>query len=429
MKFFEASNLHSLNKSTYVNLRWIAYIGQLVAILFVQFFLDFNFNYLTCLGIVLFSILTNLYLQFKIRENQINNSISTTYLSFDIIQLGLLFFFTGGITNPFIFLIIVPAVFSSQYLNITSNIIQVIFIILTLIILCFFYYDLPHPGELHFHAPDYYLYGITISIIIGLFFLVYFGVKFGQESRIRKKAYDKIQELMAKENELLSLGGQAAAAAHSLGTPLSTILLTAKELQKEFGNNNKIQKDLDLMVSQSNRCSEILKSLSLSPNIDDGFIDFDYTINDYINEIVRSFQEISKKIFIVNSEKNLNSINIKKSSEIIYGFRNFIGNANKFSKKKVEIFLNSNKDITEVTIKDDGPGFPKDLIDKQKLGEPYIRSANEMYISKHGLGLGTFIGKTLLEKNFASINFKNSTLDSGAEVNIKWKNQDLKKKI
>ena len=429
MKFFEASNLYSLNKSTYVNLRWIAYIGQLVAILFVQFFLDFKFNYLICLGIVLISILTNLYLQFKIRENQINNSISTTYLSFDIIQLGLLFFFTGGITNPFIFLIIVPAVFSSQYLNITSNIIQVIFIILTLIILSFFYYHLPHPGELHFHAPNYYLYAIPISIIIGLVFLVYFGVQFGQESRIRKKAYDKIQELMAKENELLSLGGQAAAAAHSLGTPLSTILLTAKELQKEFGNNNKIQKDLDLMVSQSNRCSEILKSLSLSPNIDDGFIDFDYTINDYINEIVRSFQEISKKIFIVNSEKNLNSINIKKSSEIIYGLRNFIGNANKFSKKKVEIFLNSNKDITEVTIKDDGPGFPKDLIDKQKLGEPYIRSANEMYISKHGLGLGTFIGKTLLEKNFASINFKNSTLDGGAEVNIKWNNQDLKKKI
>jgi len=429
MKFFEASNLYSLNKSTYVNLRWIAYIGQLVAILFVQFFLDFKFNYLICLGIVLISILTNLYLQFKIRENQINNSISTTYLSFDIIQLGLLFFFTGGITNPFIFLIIVPAVFSSQYLNITSNIIQVIFIILTLIILSFFYYHLPHPGELHFHAPNYYLYAIPISIIIGLVFLVYFGVQFGQESRIRKKAYDKIQELMAKENELLSLGGQAAAAAHSLGTPLSTILLTAKELQKEFGNNNKIQKDLDLMVSQSNRCSEILKSLSLSPNIDDGFIDFDYTINDYINEIVRSFQEISKKIFIVNSEKNLNSINIKKSSEIIYGLRNFIGNANKFSKKKVEIFLNSNKDMTEVIIKDDGPGFPKDLIDKQKLGEPYIRSANEMYISKHGLGLGTFIGKTLLEKNFASINFKNSTSDGGAEVNIKWKNQDLKKKI
>ncbi len=367
-------------------------------------------------------------MQFRIRGNQISNLISTIYLIFDILQLGLLFFFTGGITNPFIFLIIVPVVFSSQYLNIKSNIIQVIVVILTLTILTFWYYDLPHPGELHFHAPSYYLHAIPISLSIGLFFLVYFGVKFGQESRIRNKAYDKIQELMAKENELISLGGQAAAAAHSLGTPLSTILLTAKELKKEFGNNNKINSDLDLLVSQSNRCSEILKSLSLSPNIDDEFINFDYSINDYVNEIVRSFKEISKKNFIVNCEKNLNSINIKKSSEIIYGLRNFIGNANKFSKQKVEIFLNSNKYITELIIIDDGPGFPRDLIDKQKLGEPYIRSANEIYVSKHGLGLGTFIGKTLLEKNFATIDFKNS-LNGGAEVNIKWENKDLKKKL
>ena len=427
MKFFKASNLYSLNKSTYVNLRWIAYLGQFISVLFVQFILEFQFNYLSCILVIFISIFTNLFLQFKIKENQINNTISTIYLSFDIIQLGLLFFFTGGITNPFIFLIIVPAVFSSQYLNIISNIIQVIFVICVLCFLSFFYYELPHPGELHFHAPNYYLYAIPLSIVIGLVFLVYFGIKFGQESRIRKKAYEKIQELMAKENELLSLGGQAAAAAHSLGTPLSTILLTAKELKKEFKSDHKIRKDLDLMISQSNRCSEILKGLTLSPNIDDGFIDFDYTINDYVNEIVRSFEEISKKIFIIHSEKNLNLIRIKKSSEIIYGLRNFIGNANKFSKKKVEIFINSNNDITEVNIKDDGPGFPKDLIDRQKLGEPYIRSANEKYISKHGLGLGTFIGKTLLEKNFANISFKNSSLNGGAEVNIKWKNNDLKK--
>ena len=170
--------------------------------------------------------------------------------------------------------------------------------------------------------------------MIGLIFLVYFGVKFGEESRIRKKAYDKIQELMAKENELLSLGGQAAAAAHSLGTPLSTILLTVKELQKEFGNNHKIRKDLDLLVSQSNRCREILKKLSLNPNIEDGFIDSNLSLNDYVNEIVRSYQEISNKEFVINLEHYKNPINTHKSIEIVYGLRNFIGNANKFSKKK-----------------------------------------------------------------------------------------------
>ena len=427
MKFFQTSSLYSLNKSTYVNLRWIAYIGQLSAILIVEFFLKFKFNYFTCISIIFFSVLTNLYLQFKIKENQLNNFTSTIYLSYDILQLGLLLFITGGITNPFVFLIIIPAVFSSQYLNIWSSVILVLFITIVLVILTFFHYDLPHPTVASFHAPDYYLYGIPLSIVIGLIFLVYFGVKFGSESRIRRKAYDKIHELMAKENELLSLGGQAAAAAHSLGTPLSTILLTVKEIQKEFGNEHKIKKDLDLLVSQSNRCSEILKKLSLNPNIEDGFIDSNLSFYDYVNEIVRSYKEISSKAFIINSEKYENPINTHKSIEIIYGLRNFIGNANKFSKKKIEIFLSSNKKITEITIRDDGPGFPKDLIDKHRLGEPYIRTVDQANISKYGLGLGTFIGKTLLEKNFANINFKNSKVTGGAEVIIKWKNNDLKK--
>ena len=425
MKFFQTSNLYSLNKSTYVNLRWIAYIGQISAILIVQFLLEYKFNYVVCISIIFFSVLTNLYLQFKIKNNQINNFTSTIYLSYDILQLGILLFFTGGVTNPFVFLIIVPAVFSSQYLHFLSSVILVAFITIILIVLTFFYYDLPHPGELHFHAPDYYLYAIPISVIIGLIFLVYFGVKFGMESRIRKKAYDKIQELMAKENELLSLGGQAAAAAHSLGTPLSTILLTAKELQKEFGNNYKIKKDLDLLVSQSNRCREILKKLSLNPNIEDSFIDSNLSLNDYVNEIVRSYQEISNKKFIINLEHYKNPINTYKSIEIIYGLRNFIGNANKFSKEKIEIFLRSNQKDTQITIRDDGPGFPKDLIDKHRLGEPYIRTADQANISKYGLGLGTFIGKTLLEKNFANINFSNSIETGGAEVIIKWKNNDL----
>ena len=132
MKFFQTSSFYSLNKSTYVNLRWIAYIGQLSTILIVEFFLKFKFNYFTCISIILFSVLTNLYLQFKIKENQLNNFASTIYLSYDILQLGLLLFITGGITNPFVFLIIIPAVFSSQYLNIWSSIILVLFITIVL---------------------------------------------------------------------------------------------------------------------------------------------------------------------------------------------------------------------------------------------------------------------------------------------------------
>ena len=230
---------------------------------------------------------------------------------------------------------------------------------------------------------------------------------------------------MAKENELLSLGGQAAAAAHSLGTPLSTILLTSKELQKEFGNNKKISKDLDLLVSQSIRCNDILKRLSLNPTIEDGFIDSNLSLNEYIQEIVRTFKEISKKEFIINSTKFKKRLNIRKSAEIVYGLRNFIGNANKFSNKKIEIYLKSDEQHTQIIIRDDGPGFPKDLIDKHILGEPYIRTADNAHTSKYGLGLGTFIGKTLLEKNFATIDFSNSNVTGGAEVVIRWKNKNF----
>jgi len=350
--------------------------------------------------------------------------VSTLYLSFDILQLGLLFYLTGGITNPFIFLIIIPAVFSSQYLNIYSSVTLVSLIVLILNILTFSYIDLPHPGEISFYVPDYYLYAIPTSIIIGLLFLVYFGVKFGEENRIRQKAHEKLQELMAKENELISLGGQAAAAAHSLGTPLSTILLTSKELQKELGEN-KFKKDLDLLVSQSNRCREILKKLSINPKIDDDFLNSNLNLQDYLKEIIRSYEEISNKNFILDVDNYKHPIKTSKSVEIIYGLRNFIGNANKYSNNKIEIFLSSNKKNTEVIIKDDGPGFPKDLIERDKLGEPYIRTTNQENISKYGLGLGTFIGKTLLEKNYANIVFKNSKESGGAEVRIKWENKNF----
>ena len=427
MKLIKASNLYSLNKSTYVNLRWIAYFGQFLTILFVQFILEFNFNYLFCILILIISAILNLHLQFKIKDGQLNNKVSTKYLIYDILQLAILLYLTGGITNPFIFLIIVPAVLCSQYLHFKSSIILVIIIIITLFILTFFYESLPNPGKLHFHAPDYYLYSIPLSIIIGLFFLVYFSFKFGEESRIRKKAYDKIQEIMAKENELLSLGGQAAAAAHSLGTPLSTILLTAQELKKDFSDKDKIQKDLNLLVSQSIRCRDILQKLSLNPNIEDEFIESNISLKDYIIEIIRSYEEISNKKFRTNFEDYKNSIKIQKSSEIIYGLRNFLGNANKFSKKEIYIHLSSNKETTKLNIIDDGPGFPKDLVDKHKLGEPYIRTSNLENISKYGLGLGTFIGKTLLERNYAIVEFKNIKNKGGAKVTIQWKNKDLKK--
>ena len=228
---------------------------------------------------------------------------------------------------------------------------------------------------------------------------------------------------MAKEHELLSLGGQAAAAAHSLGTPLSTIKIITQDLVKQFRGNKDIEKDIELLSSQVERCNKILKSLTLNPVEEDDFIDKDLTMKNYLSEIITSFKDISKKNFIFNSDQNSNMKKITKSIEIVHGLRNFIGNANKFSREKVYINLKSDSEITEVVIEDDGSGYSRDVL--SKIGEPYLRSSNPQEKSKTGLGLGLFIGKILLEKNFASVECRNSKTRSGAEVIIRWKNKDL----
>jgi two-component system sensor histidine kinase RegB len=229
--------------------------------------------------------------------------------------------------------------------------------------------------------------------------------------------------MIAQEHELLSLGGQAAAAAHSFGTPLSTIKIISQDLLEQLRDNDILKKDVELLVSQVNRCNDILKKLTLNPIVEDEFIDNNITIKEYINEIVKSFEQISNKKFILDYEKDSKYISFIKSIEIVYGLRNFIGNANKFAKEKIYITVKNDQNIINVVIEDDGTGFSREVLNK--IGEPFIKSHKKEDKSKSGLGLGIFIGKTLLEKNQAKIIFKNSNIHGGGEVNIYWKNKDL----
>ncbi len=426
MQLLKSSKDFQLNKTTLVNLRLITHLGQLLAIVIVKFYFNFEFSqYLNCLIIVGIGICTNIFLHFQTKDNQLDNLQSTIYLAYDIIQLGVLLYLTGGVTNPFIIIIIVPSVFSSKYLNLRTSIFLASLTLFILLIISFYYLELPHPEERYFHVPGYYFFSIPLAVSICLIFLVYFGIKFGNEYRIRKEALDNIQIEMAKEHELVSLGGQAAAAAHSLGTPLSTISLIAKELKEELGKNSKYSNDINLLVSQSNRSNEILKSLTLNPHIKDEFLKNELSLNDYLSAIILSYEEISEKKFILINKDDNFSIKFSRSLEINYGLRNFIGNANKFANYSIEITIKSDEKFSEILIQDDGPGFPEDIIDK--LGEPYIRTSSNKDESKTGLGLGTFIGKTLLEKNNAKVEFNNVKKNKGALVKIVWLNENLKK--
>ena len=407
----------NLDKNTLTILRYIAIFGQFIAINIVFFYLELQFPLKESYIIILIGLTTNLFLQFRVKVNQLKDSYASLFLLYDLFQLSSLLYLTGGILNPFSILLIIPTIVSSTFLSMGTTIILGVITSFLLFILSFVYLPLPGLEKNIFEVPNFYKQGILTAILIGLVFLSYFGIRFAGETKKRSEALRKLQEVISKEYELESLGGQAAAAAHSLGTPLATISVVAKELKKEIGDDKEISKDIDLLISQTKRCSEILKQISKKQIKEDIFLN-SIKFEDLLEEIISSFKETSSKDINLIVENDNNKIAIQRTPEIIYGLRNFIGNAVKFSKSRVNINLRSDQEIIEIQINDDGPGIPEDLI--QKMGEPYIKSKSKELSDNSGLGLGTFLGKTLLERQGAQLIFKRNSKLGGALVILFW---------
>ena len=407
----------NLDKSTLTILRYIAIFGQFIAVNIVFFYLNLKFPIKESYIVIFIGLLTNLFLQFGVKVNQLKDTYASLFLLYDLFQLSALLYLTGGILNPFSILMIIPTIVSSTFLSMGTTIILGIITSLLLFTISFTHLPLPGLDANIFAVPNYYTIGILISILIGLIFLSYFGIRFAGETKKRSEALNKLQEVISKEYEMESLGGQAAAAAHSLGTPLATITVVAKELKKEIGNDKEYSKDIDLLISQTKRCSEILKQISKKQIEEDIFLS-SIKFEDLLEEIINSFKETSSKKIDLSIDEDQNKISIQRTPEIIYGLRNFIGNAVKFSKSKVKINLISNQKIIEIKINDDGPGIPEDII--KKIGEPYIKSKSKRVISNSGLGLGTFLGKTLLERQNAKLLFRRNSDLGGALVVITW---------
>ncbi|MDA9078411.1 ActS/PrrB/RegB family redox-sensitive histidine kinase [Pelagibacteraceae bacterium] len=407
----------NLDKNTLTILRYIAIFGQFIAINIVFFYLELQFPLKESYIIILIGLITNLFLQFRVKVNQLKDSYASLFLLYDLFQLSSLLYLTGGILNPFVILLIIPTIVSSTFLSMGTTIILGVITSFLLFILSFIYLPLPGFDKNIFDVPNLYKQGILTAILIGLVFLSYFGIRFAGETKKRSEALHKLQEVISKEYELESLGGQAAAAAHSLGTPLATISVVAKELKKEIGGDKEISKDIDLLISQTKRCSDILKQISKKQIKEDIFLS-SIKFEDLLEEIINSFKETSSKDINLLVENDNNKIAIQRTPEIIYGLRNFIGNAVKFSKSQVNINLKSDQKIIKIEINDDGPGIPEDII--QKMGEPYIKSKSKELSVNSGLGLGTFLGKTLLERQGGQLIFKRNSKLGGALVTLSW---------
>ena len=414
-------NDNQIKLLTLINIRWAAIFGQFITISIVYFYFNFNFKIEYCYLLVLFSFVLNIFLQIRSKKTDLlSNKQATFSILYDLFQLFGLLFLTGGLTNPFSILIVAPITIAAGFLNLRSSILIGIFSVLLIVILSLFYTELPGLPK-NYLFPKFYIFGLALALCTAIVFLAIYSQRLAIESSQRNEAFNVLQQIFLREQELKSLGGLAAAAAHELGTPLNTISLVAKELKKELGLNKKFNQDLDLLISQSQRCGEILKQISKNPYTEKEDIFFDKaSFKIIVHEIVDSFKDLSKKEIIIKEESYKKDYLITKKIEIIYSLKNIIDNALKFSSNKIEIVLLSNEEELRIKVEDDGIGFSNQVLGF--LGDPYINK--DLNSDKEGLGLGIFIAKVFLERLSAIINFYNLK-DNGAVVDISWQKKDL----
>ena len=398
-----------------IKIRWIAIIGQILAICFVFYFINIQIPFFETLVIIFLSVALNFYSYFEERKNKsISNIKAFLFLLFDTLQLGFLLFLTGGIINPFSILILAPVITSASYLPAVMTVVLSTISIGIIIILNFYFIPLDLGAE--FYLPEIYSFGLLASLIITVIFIAIYAYLFASSSRKISNALSVSKLKILNQKKITEVGSLSAAAAHELGTPLNTIFLIINDLLKEkiLIDNKNITKDIILLKSQAERCREILQSFSKNPlKLKDKFLE-KVKITDLIKINFEKFNK-NKKLIIkkipIDDEPE-----IIFKDEIMYALGNIIQNAILYSKTKVTAELNYNNVNVKIIISDDGDGFSKDIIDK--LGEPYISKNNQ------GMGLGIFIAKNLIENMGGNINFYNSK-DDNANVEIMFDNSIL----
>ena len=398
-----------------IKIRWIAIIGQLVAIFFVKFIINIEIPFYESLTIILFSVIINFYSFIEERKNKsITNIKAFLFLLFDTLQLGVLLFLTGGIINPFSILILAPVITSASYLPALLTVI-LSFISIIIIILLNFYFIPLNLGNT-FNFPEIYNFGLVISLIITVIFIAIYAYIFASSSRKISNALSVSKMQILNQKKITEVGSLSAATAHELGTPLNTIFLIINDLLRDskIKEDQDIIKDIYLLKSQAERCKEILQKLSKNPlKLKDNFLER-VKISDLIKINFDKFNK-NKKLEIIKNNSQIEPEIIFKD-EIMYALGNIIQNAVLYSNKLVFVNLTYDNNLTSIKISDDGPGYSKDIFDK--LGEPYISKNN------NGMGLGIFISKNLIENMGGKIEFYNSEVNN-AVVEISFNNSIL----
>ena len=420
-----------LRLQTIVRLRWFAVLGQLITVGVVHWGLGFHLPIGFCLALIALSAWLNVFLRIRHpARHRLGPNYATALLAYDVLQLGALLYLTGGITNPFIFLIVAPVTVSAatQPPRYTVGLGALALTVTALLVQ--YHQPLPWRDDELIVLPMLYSLGLFASVASGMVFLTLYAWRLTKEARQMSQALAATELVLAREQRLHALDGLAAAAAHELGTPLATITVVAKELARELPKGSPHAEDIELLISQSQRCREILRKLTRSPTEQDP-MHASITVLQLIDEAAEAYRAYDTKINVKGAAAEGASGSGREEPKgqrrpgVIFGLGNLIENAADFARSRVDVTAEWSARHVTVRIADDGPGFPPDIIDV--LGEPYVTTratggrGRNGGSERAGLGLGFFIAKTLLERSGATLELGNRKApERGAVVTVTW---------
>ncbi len=418
---------------TLVRLRWLAVFGQLAAVLVVHFGLEFEVPIWACLVVILLSALLNVALRVGFRQTQwLEPDRAAWLLSFDIAELAALLYLTGGLENPFAFLLLGPVLISATALPPRMTLLIGTFAMLCATVLVFVHYDLPWDSEDPLELPEIYMVGVWLSILLAIGYIGVYTWQVAEEARQLSDALAATELVLAREQHLSQLDGLAAAAAHELGTPLSTITVVVREIERALDPKSPLTDDVKLLREQAQRCRDILSKITELPAGEP----FDrMPLSALIDEAAAPHRNFGVSLGVTLPPNRATEPTGARNPAIRYGLGNLIENAVDFARRRVEIFADWTEDEVSITISDDGPGFAPEVVDR--IGAPYVthrrpgpRGPENEDDAVFGLGLGFFIAKTLLERSGAKLTLTNQAPPlHGATIKVTWSRADFERPL
>jgi two-component system sensor histidine kinase RegB len=427
----------SVRLDTLVRLRWLALIGQTTAVLVVYVGLDYELPIWACLAVIALAAWLNVALRVRFPMTQrLEPDRAAWLLAFDIAELAVLLYFTGGLQNPFAFLLLGPVLLSAPALPPRMTLVLGGFAIACATALVFVHEPLPWDTDPPLTLPAIYVMGVWLAILLAIGFIGLHAWQITEEARQLADALAATELVLAREQHLSQLDGLAAAAAHELGTPLSTITVIAKDLQLAIKPGTEHADDVRLLNEQAKRCRDILAKLTELSSSGDPFDRM--KLSALIEEVVAPHRNFGVAIEVALTPGDAAEPVGGRNPAILYGLGNLLENAVDFARERVEVAASWSGNDVAVTISDDGSGFAPEIM--ERIGEPYVTSRRRQPTSADGdvaggveasgLGLGFFIAKTLLERSGATLDFENRAFpERGAVVRVRWERSDFEQRI